>query len=254
MPKLHHKIQPHHHVSIWALGLLSVLLSVSTYNNSLVLASSQTSAGGLPVDCQKAKQEVETETTAANPTVALEENRISTVASPKASATKSPETDTRTTAIPTVKSSQTAKPTPNPSVLLACKHEAVAQEKDHLKTFRGKIDTSVLPSLQKLDDAMTKITATIPTLQKNGADSTKVAKIQKDVTTVQTDSATLKTDVSTMKKALDQFDGNGTDSEKAYNDLKSSASSTLQTDITHNTTEISAAISDLKTTLTQLAK
>ncbi len=289
---LHTKIKPHQHVSIWAIALLGVFVSIGQYNNAVIAASCDATgcstastfapvkartvtAAPIPAACLAAKHTAEDALTQIQTEKKDVEDQLNTLkktvtqatAKPSGSTSSHSDSEDAATAATTQKisdlekqddalkvASTTALPTPPPAQTAACKQAVVTQEKQHLETYKSKIATSGLPALDKVTAAITKVEAIIPTLQTSGADPAVIQTITNDISTIKADIVSLRSYFQTVNTAIDQLDASGSDSGKAYDSVKKQVQSTDQAAILTKSDELKNALTDLQQNISALAK
>jgi len=270
----HHKVQPHHHVSIWATAALLVITSLAFYTNSVGAeectgTSCTTSATHKPEassgtqfipPSECTSPAIQAENMRAKD-ISLRDSLLKQISQAQAELSTKPE-DQRTEVQQHIADWQKQadalkKQIDNPvtssgSATSACRKAVIAQQKERLETIHTKIEQNMLPALAKVDAIVNKVQSKLPSLQEAGVDQTKLDQITADITAISNDSTTLKNYFQTIRTTIDTFNAQTSDDSKAFSTMKEQYLAAQKADIDATTADLKSHLADLQTVLKSL--
>lgn len=105
----------------------------------------------------------------------------------------------------------------------ACQEAIVAQQQASLMQFSGKIENNILPTLDKVDQLVAKVSVYVPNLTAVGVSAEVVAQIEADISTIKQSSATMREFFTLMRTQLKSFLAKaGSDPSTAFKEMESS--------------------------------
>lgn len=249
---LHRRLKAHHHVSIWSISVLTLIMSNITYTNA-VITSAQDSGpsartrsfmgGGsqqsvdrsnLPAECQVGQQGSGTDgreliaqhDEAMRQKQALEQQMLTAPDEQKGqiSAQLQAANQLEASLKTQIETSMGAGgPEGGPSD--ACKAAIVAREKENIRKAKDNLGAA-LSKIEGALAAVNKVESTINTLESAGVSADKIAKLRSDVESVKTNATTVKEFLTGMQSAMSTFisSSDGTPAQ-AYDNMKTANSS-----------------------------
>lgn len=252
----HHKVQPHHHVSVWAVAVLCLVTTGTFYNNAVAeqaygqetaqegpsqktkdffgAGAKDHNAQNLEV-CKKDRENREKNDSKIKERDMLVREQLSIksklgeqlenptaeqLAERQALQVKYDEMQAKIEALVALvgeeDKSEAAKEGPG----LECRKAVVKQQRESFNRFKGLIKTNIQPTfVNKIDPLVAKIKAQLPTLKEAGVDQAIIDQLTADLAAIEADSKILKEFFSTMTAQIDTFMAE-TDDDKAYLAMK----------------------------------
>lgn len=228
---LHHKIKPHHHISIWAVSALLLAVMFGLYTTTarslaedgpsqktkeFFGAEDEGPREYNPPECQqKSEQEIKMDSLNAQMTeVSNQMNQLSQqmqgttdpeqiIALQAQMTTLQAKQQELSNQMNSLSAEMQKQTTWQPSD--ACKQALVNIVKTDMAGFKSKINNSIMGTFGKVNAAIAKIEAKLPALKEAGVDPTIIKRIESDIQTIKTNEAILKGFFQKMVGFIDSF-------------------------------------------------
>lgn len=257
---LHHKIQPHHHVSVWAISALAVITMSSIYLNTSMTAAEEQGGSepsektrqffgdsgddredmdnSVPAECQQERQSQQGNEAEQMAKIQQQEqlynriNEIRQTMGPEMPEEQRAQMEAQIAELQSQADALTAgmgdgqqeeqmqEQDYGPSE--ACKKAIVEQQRSHLQTFKSKINNKILPTFNKIDKLIIKIESKIPDLREGGIEQTKISQIEANIEAIKNDSAVVKDFLQSMLVSISIFEADANNPSAAFDKMKES--------------------------------
>lgn len=272
----HHKIQPHHHVSIWAISALLLITMATFYNDALLTSAEGNGDQGqnrpsektrqffgengndsgpdnsTPAECEQKKDDSDMrsridEDNQIRGQISQLEQQVQSAGSGQQAAMSAQIEQLKTRA----KELEASFPAQGgqrqesgPSD--ACKQAIVKKEKDHFTNFKSKINNNILPSFNKIYNLVDKIEKKLPALKSSGVEQTKIDQIEVDLAAIKSDATVVKAFFQEMLNMINQFEASANDPNTAFDKMKNGFDSKKSTASANAANDLVAKFEDLQ--------
>lgn len=242
--QLHHKLQPHHHVAIWAVSSLLVILAAAVYSNASIqqiLAGEPSEStkkffgfdkndegGGqwtMPAECQQnpnqdKMQQLSSEMQNLSNQMNSLNSQLNTLVSQDTSGMTDEQKATHEQQITSLQSqiqtlqNQIQQKQSEMNLLQSsfqtgptdnCKIAMVKQASSQMETMLGKMESKFLGTLGRVESTVTKVEAVIPKLEESEIDQVKIDQAKANIGTIKVSVATLRTFFLKMQKGMSSW-------------------------------------------------